>query len=108
MRNMDLISIGEAARRLGLNASALRYYDERGLVRPAERRCGRRLYRPGELRRIAFIQMAQRLGLGLDVAGAVLDAPSAVWRKALRAQLVELAALIVQAKLAQDFIGHAL
>ena len=34
---MDLISIGEAAHKLGLNASALRYYEERGLVRPAAR-----------------------------------------------------------------------
>jgi DNA-binding transcriptional MerR regulator len=103
-----LLSIGETARRLGINSSALRYYDERGLVRPAARRSGRRLYGHSELRRIAFIQMAGRLGIGLTVAGAVLDAPSDVWRKALRTQLAELDDLIAQAKLAHDFIRHAL
>ncbi|MGH3694213.1 MAG: MerR family transcriptional regulator [Pseudonocardiaceae bacterium] len=52
---MDLISIGQAADRLGLNPSALRYYDERGLVTPAARRAGRRVYGLEELRRLAFI-----------------------------------------------------
>jgi DNA-binding transcriptional MerR regulator len=40
---MGLVSIGEAARILGLNPSALRYYDERGLLRPATRQAGRRV-----------------------------------------------------------------
>src|SRR4051794_669455 len=73
---MELISIGEAARRVGLNASALRYYEERGLVRPAGRHGGRRMYGQNELRRLAFVQLLQRLGVGLDTAAAVLDWPS--------------------------------
>ena len=60
---MDVIPIGEAAARLGLTASALRYYDERGLVCPQVRRGGRRMYGPEELRRLAFIKLAHRLGL---------------------------------------------
>ena len=55
---MQLVPIGEAARRLGVNTSALRYYEERGLVTPA-RRAGRRVYGPGDLRRLAFIQVLQ-------------------------------------------------
>lgn len=46
---MDLVSIGEAARMVGINPSALRYYEERGLVRPAARHAGRRMYAPEQL-----------------------------------------------------------
>jgi DNA-binding transcriptional MerR regulator len=105
---MDLIPIGEAADRLGLNPSALRYYDERGLVSPAGRQAGRRMYGPDELRRLAFIKIAQRLGLPLDTAAAVLDAPGLQWRELVRQQLAQLDQVITQAQGAQLFLSHAL
>jgi DNA-binding transcriptional MerR regulator len=105
---MSLVSIGEAARRLGLNASALRYYEERGLVQPTSRRSGRRLYGPEALRRLAFIQLGQRLGLGLDVAGAVLEKPSPAWRQVVRAEIATLEQLIAQARTAQELLAHVL
>jgi DNA-binding transcriptional MerR regulator len=104
----ELVSIGEAARRLGVNASALRYYEERGLVRPAARRGGKRMYGPEELRRLAFIQIGQRLGFGLDVAAAVLENPGDEWRAALRHHIKVLDDLIAQARFAQLFLEHAL
>lgn len=52
-----------AARRLGMRTSALRYYEQRGLVRPAGRARGQRVYGRPELRRLAFVQIAQRLGI---------------------------------------------
>ncbi|MGH3548042.1 MAG: MerR family transcriptional regulator [Pseudonocardiaceae bacterium] len=105
---MDLIPIGQAADQLGLNPSALRYYDERGLVSPAVRESGRRMYGPEQLRRLAFIKIAQRLGLGLDTAAAVLDAPGPQWRETVRRQIAELDAVIAQAQGAQRFLTHAL
>lgn len=105
---MDLIPIGQAAARLGLSASALRYYDERGLVRPPARAAGRRMYGSEELRRLAFVKLAHRLGLPLDTAAAVLDAPSPRWRRAVRQQIAELAEVIAQARGAQLFLTHAL
>lgn len=105
---MDLIPIGEAARKLGINASALRYYEERGLVRPAARHGGRRMYGPEELRRLAFIQIGQGLGLGLDAASAVLDQPGEQWRAVVRDQIARLEEIIARAKGAQDFLQHAL
>ncbi|MGH3486661.1 MAG: MerR family transcriptional regulator [Actinopolymorphaceae bacterium] len=105
--DMDLLPIGEAASRLGMNASALRYYDEQGLVRPTARRGGRRMYGPEELRRLAFIQIMQRLGMSLDTASAVLDEPSDHWREVVREQISALEQLIAQAKGAQDFLHHA-
>lgn len=105
---MNLIPIGKAAARLGLSASALRYYDDRGLVRPPARQAGRRMYGPEELRRLAFIKVAHRLGLPLDTAAAVLDAPGPQWRQTVRDQIAELDAVIAQARGAQSFLTHAL
>jgi len=105
---MDLIPIGEAAARLGLSTSALRYYDERGLVRPQVRRGGRRMYGSEELRRLVFIKVAHRLGLPLQTAAAVLDAASASWRQTVRQQIDELDTVIAQARGAQSFLTHAL
>ncbi|MET8144301.1 MerR family transcriptional regulator [Sphaerisporangium sp. NPDC005288] len=105
---MELIPIGEAARRLGVSTSALRYYDERGLVPPAERSHGHRRYGPDELRRLAFIQIMQRLGLNLDTAAAVLDEPGEQWRQTVREQIEKLEELIRRAQDAQLFLQHAL
>jgi DNA-binding transcriptional MerR regulator len=108
MDSMDLIPIGEAARMLGANASALRYYEERGLVRPTARRGGRRMYGTEELRRLAFVLLIQRLGLGLDTAAAVLDEPSQRWREVVERQIAVLTELIARAQGAQKFLAHAL
>jgi DNA-binding transcriptional MerR regulator len=105
---MDLIPIGEAAARLGVSTSALRYYDDRGLVCPRVRRGGRRMYGPEELRRLAFIKLAHRLGLPLQTAAAVLDDPGPSWRETVRRQIDELDAVIAQAQSAQSFLTHAL
>lgn len=105
---MVLLPIGETARLVGLKTSALRYYDDRGLVRPKVRRGGRRFYGRDELRRLAFIQILQRLGIGLEVAAAVMDHPSDVWRARTREQIAALDALIAQARAARDLLSHAL
>lgn len=105
---MELIPIGEAARCLGLTQSALRYYDERGLVPTRERQGGRRVYRHDDLRRLAFIKIAQRLGISLQTAGAILDAASPQWRDTVREQIAQLDELIEQAQAAKTFLTHAL
>jgi DNA-binding transcriptional MerR regulator len=105
---MDVIPIGEAAARLQMSPSALRYYDERGLVRARLRRAGKRMYGPEELRRLALLKIVHRLGLPLDTAAAVLDAPGDQWRATVRAQIAELDRLIAQAQGAQQFLTHAL
>lgn len=105
---MTLITIGEAAAQLGLSTSALRYYDERGLVPVRTRQSGQRLYGRDELRRLVFIKIAHRLGIPLDTAGAILDAPDQQWRETVRDQIVALEDLIKQAKGAQTFLTHAL
>ena len=69
----ELITIGEASRRSGVAASALRFYEERGLIHSERSGPGHRRYRRPVLRRIAFIVFAQRIGLTLAEIGAELE-----------------------------------
>jgi MerR family redox-sensitive transcriptional activator SoxR len=62
----DLLTITEVARRSGVAASALRFYEERGLIRSERAGSGHRRYPRAVLRRIAFLVFAQRVGLTLD------------------------------------------
>ena len=68
----DLLTIGEVSRRSGVAASALRFYEERGLIASERAGSGHRRYPRPVLRRIAFIVFAQRVGLTLDEIGTEL------------------------------------
>jgi MerR family transcriptional regulator, redox-sensitive transcriptional activator SoxR len=68
-----MLTIGDVARRSGVAASALRFYEERGLIRSVRAGSGHRHYPRSILRRIAFIVFAQRIGLTLDEIGAELS-----------------------------------
>ena len=68
----DLITITEVSSRSGVAASALRFYEERGLIQSERAGSGHRRYPRGVLRRIAFIVFAQRIGLSLEEVKAEL------------------------------------
>src|SRR3954447_13248533 len=68
----ELLTIGEVARRSGVAASALRFYEERGLIRSERAGSGHRRYPRPVLRRVAFIVFAQRVGLTLEEIGVEL------------------------------------
>jgi MerR family transcriptional regulator, redox-sensitive transcriptional activator SoxR len=68
----ELLTIGEVARRSGVAASALRFYEQRGLISSERSGSGHRRYPRPVLRRIAFIVFAQRVGLSLDEIGEEL------------------------------------
>jgi MerR family redox-sensitive transcriptional activator SoxR len=68
----ELLTIGEVARRSGVAASALRFYEDRGLIESQRAGSGHRRYPRPVLRRIAFIVFAQRIGLTLEEIGAEL------------------------------------
>ena len=67
------IPIGELARRAGVAASALRFYEDQGLLPGGRSAAGRRQYPRHVLRRVAFIRAAQAVGLGLADIRAALD-----------------------------------
>ena len=69
----DLLTIGEVSRRSGVASSALRFYEQRGLVGSDRAGSGHRRYPRSVLRRIAFIVFAQRVGLTLEEIGAELS-----------------------------------
>ena len=68
----ELLTISEVSRRSGVAASALRFYEERGLIVSERSGSGHRRFRRPVLRRIAFIVFAQRVGLTLEEIGAEL------------------------------------
>jgi MerR family redox-sensitive transcriptional activator SoxR len=68
----SVLTIGEVARRSGVAASALRFYEERGLISSERAGSGHRRYPRPVLRRIAFIVFAQRIGLSLEEIGTEL------------------------------------
>jgi MerR family transcriptional regulator, redox-sensitive transcriptional activator SoxR len=67
-----LLTIGEVSRRSGVASSALRFYEDRGLITSERAGSGHRRYHRAVLRRVAFIVFAQRVGLTLEEIGAEL------------------------------------
>jgi MerR family redox-sensitive transcriptional activator SoxR len=76
LRSSDLLSIGEIARRTGLSISAIRYYEERGLIEPVRTGGNQRRFLRSDIRRLSFILIAQRLGLSLiEIEGELARLP---------------------------------
>jgi MerR family redox-sensitive transcriptional activator SoxR len=100
----EILTIGEVAARSGVATSALRFYEERGLIRSVRTDVGHRRYPRAVLRRIAFIVFAQRIGLSLEEIGGKLAALphnrvperadwaklSASWTRRIRERIAEL------------------
>jgi len=72
MDKQDRIPIGELSRRSGLATSALRFYEEQGLIQSQRTGGGHRHYARADLRRVAFIGAAQNVGLSLEQIRAAL------------------------------------
>jgi MerR family transcriptional regulator, copper efflux regulator len=106
-----LTPIDEVARRLGMRASAIRYYEERGLVEPASRHSGRRWYGPDEIRRLAIIRYWQNRGLmSLEEIGRILAGPAATqgWAQIVQERIEELRAGAERMNAAREYLEHVL
>jgi MerR family transcriptional regulator, redox-sensitive transcriptional activator SoxR len=72
----ELLTIGDVEQRTGVPASALRYYENEGFIRATRSIGGQRRFHRDELRRIAFIRVAQSVGLSLeDIRSELADLP---------------------------------
>jgi MerR family redox-sensitive transcriptional activator SoxR len=71
------LTIGQVAKRCGLNLSAIRYYEARGLLPEAPRISGQRRYGDDTLARLGVIDVAKRAGFSLDDIRVLLDASDA-------------------------------
>jgi MerR family redox-sensitive transcriptional activator SoxR len=109
----DALTIGEVASRSGRRASAIRYYEEVGLLPPALRVNGRRRYDEEAIRTLAVIGIAQRAGLSLDEIKVLLGAPSGGsasidrLRMIAERKLPEIAMLIEQTQRVQRWLEAA-
>jgi MerR family redox-sensitive transcriptional activator SoxR len=65
-RLADHITIGELSARSGVATSALRFYEQRGLIQSERTTGNQRRYARSQLRRVAFVRAAQRVGLSID------------------------------------------
>ena len=111
MTGPGLLPIDEVAQRLGLRASAIRYYEERGLITPTSRHSGRRWYGPAEVRRLAIIRYWQQSGLmSLQEISDILAGPehSQQWDQILADRIAALQAQIDRMAAAREFLEHIL
>lgn len=72
MNDDDLLAIGDVARRTGVSASALRFYESEGLITSRRTTGHQRRFEREVIRRVSFIRIAQQVGLGLDDIRAAL------------------------------------
>ena len=110
---MRYVPIGELADKARVRASALRYWEERGLLPGARREGGRRVWPVTAVRRVALIRMAQRAGFTLSEIARLLDtdtAPSATrqWRDLAARKLPELDQHIAQAQALRRAVADCL
>jgi MerR family redox-sensitive transcriptional activator SoxR len=98
------LTVGQLARRTGVATSALRFYEDRGLIHSSRTAAGHRRYARGTTRRVAFIMFAQRVGLSLEAircelaklpAGRTPNGEewarlSAMWSEQIDARMAEL------------------
>jgi MerR family transcriptional regulator, redox-sensitive transcriptional activator SoxR len=109
----ELLTIGEVARASGKAASAIRYYEEIGLLPEPQRVAGRRRYRGDVVRTLAVIETAQRAGLALDEIRLLLQAASDDGaatdrlREVAERKLPELVALIERAEVVRGWLEDA-
>lgn len=103
------MDIGEVARRSGVPASTLRFYEEKGLIVSVGRRGLRRLYDPGVLERLALIALGRAAGFALDEI-ALMFAPDGrprIDRRRLAAKANELDERIRELIAMRDGLRHA-
>lgn len=106
-----MLSIGEVAKRAGLRPSALRYYEEAGLLSPSHRVSGRRYYNESVLDRLRVISCAQSASFSIAEIRELLhgeDGAQGAWRSLAERKLHELNALIDKAQATRRLLEDSL
>jgi DNA-binding transcriptional MerR regulator len=106
----DPLTIGELARRTGVATSALRYYEELGLLPPSARVSGQRRYPESAARLVAAILLFSDAGFTLAEQKALMarrdGAPG--WKQLAERKLAELDEQIARAQAAREAVSHGL
>ena len=106
---MRALDIAEVARRTGVPASALRYYEEKGLIASIGRRGLRRIFEPNVLERLALISVGRAAGFSLDEMAGMFgpDERLRIDRAALAARADELDVMVRKLGAMRDGLRHA-
>lgn len=106
---MAALDIAEVARRSGVPASALRYYEEKGLIASIGRRGLRRLFDPAILDRLALIALGRAAGFSLDEIAGMFTPEGApkIDRAALSAKADDIDGTIRRLAAMRDGLRHA-
>jgi DNA-binding transcriptional MerR regulator len=102
-----LLTIGEVAKRAGIRASAIRFYEKEDLLPKPIRSGGQRRYDSSVLRRIAVLRRAKDCGLTLEEARALFNdsgRPSERWQRVARKKIAELDAMIERISAMRDLL----
>lgn len=103
----SLLSIGELAKRTSVATSALRYYDELGLVRPAARESGQRRYAETAVTAVGVVLFLREVGFTLAEIGSLVAADEQrPWRQTIERKLAELAEQQHRLDLARTALEH--
>ncbi len=108
------MTIGEVARRAGVRTSALRYYEEVGVLPTAERVSGQRRFDEAVLARLAVVRLAQDLGFSVAEIRALVDgfdetgASADRWRELATRKLAEVEVLMAQAARMKGLLEESL
>jgi DNA-binding transcriptional MerR regulator len=101
-----LLSIGELSERTGVPTSALRYYDELGLVRPAARVAGRRRYAASAVRDVGVILFFREIGFSLAEIGRFIAGERQCQQEMIDHKLAELAERQHRIEVARTALEH--
>jgi len=108
---MSKLAIGEVAKRAGIAASAIRFYESEGLLPRAARENGRRIYDADVIDRLTFIDLAKRSGFTVAEIKRLLSGfrsatpPGVRWRALAEQKLEELDRRIAEAQKMRELLG---
>jgi len=103
------VDISEIAKRSGVAASALRYYERRGLIRPLQHDGVRRKFAPAVLDQLALIALGQAAGFSLDEIGVMFtpEGKASIDRRMLSAKADDIDLTIKRLKAMSEGLRHA-
>lgn len=103
------MDISEVSKQTGIPSSALRYYEQKGLIASVREKGERRRYAPQVLDQLALIALGQAAGLSLDEIHSMLSpyGPPNIDRKLLAAKADEIDALIKRLRAMSNGLRHA-
>jgi MerR family transcriptional regulator, redox-sensitive transcriptional activator SoxR len=111
---MVALNIGKLARQVGIQTSAIRYYEEIGLMPSPPRIGGWRSYEPSMIDRLQVIHTARAMGFSIEEIRTLLDGfpnattPSERWRALAQEKLAEIKASIARATALKDLLEAGL